>query len=157
VTPRERRIIADFNELRSIVSPHISVVPVGAEPPESYRVTYHLRGVTLGMDGQPAISDRQQVLFRLGPTYPREGPLLVAETAIFHPNVPAAIGHEFSLYERWTPADSLWDVMVTMAGLIQFQRYDVDQAQNPSAAAWVTANPRVFPIGAVDLAVAQSG
>lgn len=157
MTPRERRLIADFNELRHLDSPYVSIVPVGTEPPESYRVNYTLRGVTLGLDGQPAISDRQHILFRLGASYPRDAPRLVAETAIFHPNVPPAIGHEFSLCDRWTPADSLWDVIVAMAELIQFQRYDGEQAQNPVAEAWVAANPDAFPIGQVDLAAVQSG
>lgn len=156
MTPRDRRLVADHEELRKVHSEHLSVFPIGADRPESYRVTYNLRGVTLGLDGQAVMSDRQQVLFLLSARYPRERPALLAETAIFHPNVPPAIGHQFMLYGSWTPADSLWDVVVRMADVIQFRQYDVAHAQNSVATAWVTANPQVFPIGHVDLAAAVS-
>jgi ubiquitin-protein ligase len=157
MTPRERRLRADHGALRQVSSEHVTIEPLGAEPADSYRVTYHLRGVTLGLDGQPAISDHQQVVLTLGPTYPRDRPALLAETAIFHPNVPPAIGHHFSHYERWSAAEPLWSVVAKVARLIQFQDYDLEQVQNPIAAAWVAANPTSFPVGQVQLPAAAAG
>ena len=153
MNPRVRRLTADSIAMRTEFAghPNIAVTPIGYEPPESYRIIYRLRGVSLDQKGQPLFIEEFHVLIQLGSTYPREKPLAVMESPIFHPNFGPRIGEEICIGDYWSPAQSLVDIVITIGELIQYQRYNTRSPLNAVAARWVASNESVFPVGNVSL------
>ena len=98
MNPRVRRLMADADAIRTEFAghPYISVVAIGPEPAESYRVTFNVRGATLDTSGQPVISNSHRAVIQLPATYPREKPLAVSETLVFHPNFSGHAGAEIA-------------------------------------------------------------
>ena len=130
MNPRMRRLTADSIAMRTEFAghPNISVTPIGYDPPESYRIIYRLRGVSLDQKG-----------------------LAVMESPIFHPNFGPRIGEEICIGDYWSPAQSLVDIVITIGELIQYQRYNTRSPLNAVAARWVASNESVFPVGNVSL------
>jgi hypothetical protein len=131
--------------------PHISVIPLGYEPPEAYRVVFRVPGVYLDASGQPTRCDESQAVIQLGSGYPREKPVAIMETPIFHPNIGGRVGEEICIGDYWSPAQTLVDIIVTVGELIQYQRYNTRSPLNAVAARWAANNEQIFPIGRIDL------
>lgn len=153
--PRLRRLAADFESLRASYSghPHVRVVPIGPlRPPERYRVTYDgLSGVTgRDDDGRPQLSDTHEIEIVLPLRYPRERPLVRPVTPLFHPNVTF---DAFCLQDHWAAEQSLGDIVAKVADMIQFRVYNPQSPLDIDAARWATANPALFPIGNVSVAL----
>jgi len=157
MNPRLRRLAADSEMLRTEFAghPNITVVPLRPEPSDAYQVTYALRGIVIGADGETAYADHHTVTVQLPAGYPREKPMMVAETGVFHPNFGANPGEEICIGDYWSPARGLADIIVAVGEMIQFQRYNVRSPLNPVAARWVAANEEAFPVGTVDLYQAE--
>src|SRR5262245_61115861 len=88
MNPRHRRLAADLAAVKRELSghEHIHVEPIGANPPEVYRVTYRVPGLRLEGD-QPVPLDEHRCEIRLPLGYPREQPYVVPLTPVFHPNI----------------------------------------------------------------------
>lgn len=157
MNPRLRRLTADSEMLRTEFAghPNISVIPLRPDPSDAYRVTFKLRGVILGPDGETAYAEEHSVSVQLPTGYPRDKPIVVADTAVFHPNFGANLGEEVCIGDYWSPARGLADVIVAIGEMIQFQRYNVRSPLNPLAARWAAANEAAFPIGTVNLYQAE--
>jgi ubiquitin-protein ligase len=152
-----RRLIADGEALRTEFAghPHITVVPLGLEPVETYRVIFNLRGIALDAAGQPGYLDHHQAVLQLGAGYPRQKPVAVTETPIFHPNFGARVGEEICIGDHWSPTQTLVDIVVSIGEMIQYQRYNTRSPLNAVAARWVAENERVFPVGRITLYQAE--
>lgn len=157
MNPRMRRLAADAQQMRTEFAghPQIEVTPMGPEPAESYRITYHLTGVALGTQGQPEYVQIHHVLIQLPAAYPRSKPLFRMDTSIFHPNFGSRVGDEICIGDYWSPAQSLADIVVTVGEMIQYQRFNVRSPLNAVAARWVAENESVFPVGTVPLFQAE--
>ena len=157
MNPRLRRLAADSEILRTEFAghPNIAVIPLRPEPSDAYRVTYTLRGVVLSADGETAYADQHTVTVQLPAGYPRDKPLVTADTAVFHPNFGANPGEEVCIGDYWSPARGLADIIVAVGEMIQFQRYNVRSPLNSVAARWVAANESAFPVGTVNLYQAE--
>ena len=153
MNPRLRRLMADADSIRTEFAghPHISVTPIGPEPAESYRVYFNVRGVTLDTRGQPIVADNHVAVIQLTATYPRDKPLAVAETVVFHPNFAGQIGGEICIGDFWTPTRSLTDIVVAIGEMLQYQRYNTKSPLNAVAARWATENEAIFPLGNIGL------
>lgn len=153
MNPRVRRLMADADAIRTEFAghPYISVVAIGPEPAESYRVTFNVRGATLDTSGQPVISNSHRAVIQLPATYPREKPLAVSETLVFHPNFSGHAGGEICIGDFWTPTRSLTDIVVAIGEMLQYQRYNTKSPLNAVAARWAAENETVFPLGNLGL------
>ena len=149
MSPRMRRLATDWVAVRSAFSGHplVTVEPIGPEPPEKYRVTYRLKGLALQGD-QPMQSRLHQCEIHLPAGYPREQPLVLPLTPIFHPNVT----DRYCISDNWTAGESLMDVITRLADIIQYRSYNTHSPLNGRAAHWVNEqDPAVFPIGDDDI------
>jgi ubiquitin-protein ligase len=156
--PRARRLTADAEQMRTEFAghPEIEVEALGWEPPERYRVTFHLTGVKPDEhSGQPVVAEHHQALIKLPAAYPREKPYCTMDTPVFHPNFGANVGDEICIGDYWTPARTLVDIVVKIGEMLQFQTYNVRSPLNAIAARWVAENEDVFPIGNVALYQAE--
>jgi ubiquitin-protein ligase len=152
-----RRLTADAESLRTEFAghPEIQVLPLGYEPSDAYRLIFRLPGIALDSAGQPTIINLHQAVIQLVAGYPREKPIAVMETAIFHPNFGPNVGDEICIGDYWSPAQSLSDIVVTIGELIQYQRYNTRSPLNAVAARWVAQNEAIFPVGHVSLFQAE--
>lgn len=157
MNPRARRLLAEAQGLSTEFSghPNVTITPLGVEPADTYRVTFRLRGVVLGQNGQPTWSDDHSVVIRLGAGFPRTKPVATMETPIFHPNIGARVGEEVCIGDYWSPAETLADIVVTIGELIQYQRFNIRSPLNAVAARWAAENERIFPVGNVGLFQAE--
>jgi ubiquitin-protein ligase len=153
MNPRVRRLLADADAIRTEFAghPYISVTAIGPEPAESYRVTFNLRGATLDARGQPIMANQHRAVIQLTATYPREKPLAVSETMVFHPNFAGHAGGEICIGDFWTPTRTLTDIVVAIGEMLQYQRYNTKSPLNAVAARWAVENEVIFPLGNIGL------
>jgi len=148
VTPRERRLQADFHQLLTAFAghPHIRVNPVGPTPPERYQVVYDVPGLRLLPDNRVGRVGQHVVDLYLPAAYPREKPYATTLEPVFHPN----FGAHICLADFWSPSQSLVDVVVQIADMLQYRLYNVRSPLNAVAARWATENGHQLPISNVD-------
>jgi ubiquitin-protein ligase len=156
-SPRLRRLLADAESMKTEFAGHalITVEPVGWEPAEEYRITYHLRGTCLDNAGTLIWSEHHVARLVLVAGYPREKPYCTMETPIFHPNFGPNVGEEICLADYWSPGQTLPDIVVKIGAMIQFQLFNVRSPLNAAAARWAEANPQILPVGNVSLFQAE--
>jgi ubiquitin-protein ligase len=149
-SPRLRRLAADYEAVRAEFSghPHVRVEPLGQQrPPETYRVTYRVRGLMLVGD-TPQVLEEHGVEIQLTLGYPRDKPRVRALTPIFHPNVR----EEYCIQDYWAAGQSLVDTISKIADMIQFRIYNPASPLDALAARWTQENERLLPLGNVTLA-----
>lgn len=156
MTPRLRRLTMDEVQIRDELVGHacITVEPYGVSPPEVYVITYQIRGVMLDVSGQqPVVHERHVAHLYLGATYPRDKPMFLMQTPIFHPNFGARVGDAVCVGDEWTPAQPLVDLILKVGDMIQYREYNVKAPLNSDAARWVrhVESHGFFPIGNVPL------
>jgi ubiquitin-protein ligase len=153
MNPRLRRLAADSDAIRTEFAghPEISVVALGVEPAEIYRVQYRLRGASLDASGNPVIASEHTVVIQLPAAYPREKPIAMTESLVFHPNFGARAGDEICIGDYWTPTRTLADIIVAIGEMLQYQRYNTKSPLNAVAARWTAENEAIFPLGTVQL------
>lgn len=144
LSPRQRRLAADYEALRSEFAGHdfVQITPIGHLPPETYRITYRLKGLKLDGD-QPVPVTEHRVELRLPLMYPREQPIAIPLTPIFHPNIAAT----YCIGDYWSAGQPLTDIVAKMGDMIQYRVYNVKSPLNAAAARWVAENESLFPIG----------
>jgi ubiquitin-protein ligase len=157
VNPRLRRLQSDYQSVRETFSghPHVTVQPLGDHrPPETYRITYRLRGLVLN-GNHPEYRDVHTVEVLLPRGYPAEKPYCVPLTPVFHPNVR----EYFCIADYWAAGQTMVDVVVKVGDMIQWRIYNTKSPLDAVAARWATeqerAHPGLFPVGDVDLGVAD--
>lgn len=153
MNPRQRRLAADYRELRLRFDgdPHVHIQPFGPPPYENFRVTYHVPSLRLDAQHQPRIVPATVVDITLPKGYPREKPYAVALEPVFHPN----FGEHVCLADYWSPAQTLADIVAEIAELLQWQRYNVRSPLNAIAAEWVRTHEREVPIGRIRVGAAE--
>lgn len=145
---RQKRLEADMQKLKALgsASPLIDIdYSMGA--PEKYRVTFYCKGL-LWMPGAagPSLTSRHIMDVYLHMQYPRTPPQLTWRTDIFHPNILSPAFNGGVCIGRWTPAETLDQLIVRIAEMVQMKNYSVSDALNREAAAWVARNLNFFPL-----------
>lgn len=150
--PRLRRLAADWEAIRGEFSghPHVYVEPVGPRPPEVYRVAFRLTGLVLSGD-TPTRQEEHWCEIRLPLGYPREQPYCVPLTPLFHPNV----NEHYCIADYWFAGQSIVDVISKIGDMIQYRIYNTQSPLNATAAYWAERHAELFPIGRVDLGIAE--
>lgn len=155
MNPRLRRLQADYEQIREIYSghPHVTVEAIGAVmPPESYRITYRVKGLQLIGD-QPEVRDSHGVELMLPKRYPADKPYAVPLEPVFHPNIK----EYYCIADYWAAGTTLVDVIAKIGDMIQWKIYNPASPLDAVAARWASENESngVFPLGNIDLSVAD--
>jgi hypothetical protein len=150
--PRDRRLVSDHRRLMTAFHGEdaVRIRPLGPVPPERYRVVYALPSLRLTQHRQVVRVDETTVDILLPAGFPRERPYVTTTEPVFHPN----FGPHVCIADYWTPADSLVDLVVQIADLLQYRRYSTGSPLNGVAAQWAHANSAHFPLGSVELRLA---
>lgn len=153
MNPRQRRLEGDYSQIvtRFSGSPHVSVLPVGPFPYDRYRVLYAVPGLRLDATNTPRVVQPHIVDIYLPAGYPREKPYATTVEPVFHPN----FGEHICLADFWSPAQSLADIIVQIADMLQYRRYNIRSPLNAVAAEWANRFRASLPIGNYDIAPAD--
>lgn len=152
---RTRRLMADAQQMAEAFarSQLIRVRPVAGEPPETYHVEYHVRGLERGNgDDEPVARDLHRVEIQLTAEYPRQSPKCKMLTPVFHPNIdPATI----CVGDHWTAGERLADLVVRIGEMLAYQAYNIKSPLDGEAAMWADLNAERLPVDARNLRPAE--
>ncbi len=146
---RIRRLYAEQRGLEEAFAadPIIEVRPVAGDPPERYRVTYHVKGLELRQDGTIIVRDRHEVEVTLTSEYPRRPPVCKMLTPVFHPNIDA---FEICISDHWASQERVTDIVVRVGRMIAYQTYNLQSPLNGRAAKWCDRHRDRLPVDPVD-------
>jgi ubiquitin-protein ligase len=150
VPMRTRRLRADAEAMATMFvnSPAIEVTPLAGDPPEAYRVNYHINSFERGSDGKPIPRDQHSIEIQLTSDYPRLSPKCKMLTPIFHPNIdPASI----CVGDHWTAGERLIDLVVRIGEMIGYQTYNIQSPLDAEAAMWTDLHRDQLPTDNRDL------
>jgi ubiquitin-protein ligase len=147
---RTRRLLADAEQMgrafanSSLIRIHSSE----GDPPELYRIEYHVHGLARGPGGEPVPRDTHLVEIQLTSEYPRVPPRCKVLTPIFHPNIdPATV----CVGDHWAAGERLVDLVVRIGEMIAYQAYNIKSPLDGEAAMWADLNPQRLPTDKRDL------
>ncbi len=146
---RLRRLHADFHALQMLVaeSPIIDIVQFSGDPAELYLLRFRCKGlVRPDKTLPPSISSVHEVEIYLHRNYPRQQPRLTWLTAIFHPNILSGDRNGGVCLGGWSPAETLADLCVRLAEMIQYQNFNTHDPLDVEAATWAAQHRAYFPI-----------
>jgi len=127
--------------------PAISIIEVKGVPPESYRISYRVDG--LSQSGKSIESKTDHIVeIILSEGYPDEPPSVVMQQPAFHPNISAS---EIDIKDIWIEAPTLADCIVGIGRMIVYQRYNLDRPLNGEAAQWAMRNKNLLPLSQAEL------
>jgi len=149
-----RRITSDWEQVRKDFAGHknIIVTPVGELPPEKYHVTYFVNGIYLLPDGRIETLGRHEVDITLHAEYPRYKPICKITTPIWHPNFRDG---QICIGDIWGAGESLSDIIINIGDMIQYKSWNSYSPLSAEAAQWAMENKHLFPVGNIDLHVAD--
>lgn len=154
MTARIRRIASDYEQVKKDFSGHknIIVTPIGAKPPEKYHVTYFVNGIYLLPDGRIETLGRHEVEITLHADYPRYKPICKILTPIWHPNFRDG---QICIGDIWGAGESLSDIIINIGDMIQYKSWNSYSPLSADAAQWAMENKHLFPVGNIDLYIAD--
>lgn len=148
-SPREKRLDSDYRQLMAAFAGHanVRVEPRGGYPPERYGITLKVPGLRLDEQNRITRVELHFVELYLPAGYPREKPYATSTYPVFHPN----FGAHICIADYWSPAQSLVDIVIQIANMLQYREYNIHSPLNAVAANWVADNKSQVPVGEVDL------
>lgn len=153
---RMRRLASDWEQIQKDFAGHknIIVTPKGTEPPEKYHVTYFVNGIYLLPDGRIETLGRHEVEITLHADYPRYKPICKILTPIWHPNFRDG---QICIGDIWGAGESLTDIIINIGDMIQYKSWNSSSPLSADAADWALQNKHLFPVGTIDLYIADKG
>lgn len=150
-SPRQLRLENEYKNLRAKLdgNPFIELQPMGPAPFEKYRVVYRVPSLRLDGQNRPVEAPITVVDFNLPIGYPKDKPrAVVAGASVFHPN----FGDYICIADYWSPAQTLFEIIIEVGEMLQWQKYNILSPLNAVAANWAAANRDALPLsGSVSL------
>lgn len=136
MSPRERRLLADRRDLEELA--RVGRLRFGCEgsPPDRYAIAFEAEGLAPGEDGTPVAQREHRVVCYLHLDYPRQAPLVVWQTPVFHPNVLGPDRHGAVCIGSWSAAESLADLCLRLIDLACWRSFSLIDVLNREAADW---------------------
>ena len=146
-SPRIRRLRTDLRALEQLKADStILDFDASGDPPESYTIRFHGRGLCKPDAGAVLVVERHEVSVRLGASYPRMMPELAWKTPIFHPNISAGGVVCLGGYgTHWVPSLNLDELCEMLWDMVRYANFDVESPYNREAAAW-TKTQRIYDL-----------
>ena len=144
VPVRIRRLNADAEQMKKIFGANgpIRIREAIGNPPDLYRIEYHVRSLQRGWFGRPKARMTHLVEIQLTSEYPRLSPKCRMLTPIFHPNIdPTTI----CVGDHWTAGERLVDLVVRIGEMLAYQAYNIRSPLDAHAAMWADLNPGKLP------------
>lgn len=154
MTARMRRLASDYEQVRKDFAGHknIVVTPIGDLPAEKYHITYFVNGIYLLPDGRIETLGRHEVEITLHADYPRYKPICKILTPIWHPNFRDG---QICIGDIWGAGESLSDIIINIGDMIQYKSWNSYSPLSADAAQWAMENKHLFPVGTIELHIAD--
>jgi len=149
---RIRRLNADYEKVCAVFAGHpfIRLAKAEGAPPDKYTFAIQVEGlVPMGEDTFTVGAVHQAEVF-LPVDYPRRPPFCRMITPVFHPNIDP---QKICIGDHWSAGQSLAQMIVHIAEMICYQRYNLKSPLNAHAAAWAELNLSSLPLQQADLSV----
>ena len=144
---RLRRLTADAQQMAAAFRdfPMIRVVSTEGDPPEVYRLEYHVKGLDRAKKPtQPPVPREQHLVeIRLTSDYPRVSPQCRMLTPVFHPNIDPS---HICVGDHWTAGERLVDLAVRIGEMIAYQAYNIKSPLDAEAAMWADLHAGELPV-----------
>jgi ubiquitin-protein ligase len=142
---RTRRLIADAQHMADAFrqSPLIRLLATEGDPPEVYRIEYHIKSLGPSKDPErPAPRDTHQVEVRLTADYPRVSPRCKMLTPVYHPNIDPS---HICVGDHWTAGERLVDLVIRIGEMLAYQAYNIRSPLDAHAAMYADLHPEKLP------------
>ena len=145
MSARLRRLHADHQALLTLFGNHPTIRVTAGEgtPPERYQVTFVVRGLVTGTNGQPVSKNEHHAEIFLPLDYPRRPPFCRMTSPVYHPNIDP---QKICIGDHWSAGQALGDLIVRIAEMICFQSFNTKSPLNAEAAAWVEEHREQLPL-----------
>ncbi|MDO9041880.1 MAG: hypothetical protein Q7U64_06000 [Desulfocapsaceae bacterium] len=139
---------AIFQEIKTNFAHHqqIQVTPIAGDPPEQYRVTYHLQGFCKKDGGEIQICPDHIITITLPFGFPHFPPNCTPESPVFHPDFDQAA---ICIGEFWEKTPSLAELIIYIGRMLCGEIYSSNNAFNEEAAAWYKDNQDKLPLDTI--------
>ena len=142
---RTRRLMADAQHMAEAFrnSPIIRIMETQGEPPDLYRVEYHVNSLGPTDDPEsPEPRDVHQVEIQLTADYPRVSPKCKMLTPVYHPNIDPS---HICVGDHWAAGERLVDLVIRIGEMLAYQAYNIQSPLDAHAAMWADLNPSKLP------------
>lgn len=154
---RNKRLYNDFEKMKTLKlsSPFVDFKASG-DPPERYIIILTCKGLAWDKNlEKPSVIEHHELEIYLPQQYPTGKPFVKWLTPIFHPNIMPSDYEKnpgFVCIGSWAPAQSLGDLVVKLAEMIQYKNYEATYDRlNVEAAEWALKNTSLFPVDKRDI------
>lgn len=127
---------------------HVTVRPMGGDPPDRYRVEYRIGGLERRTDGTLVVRRQHEMEIVLPAEYPRQPAACRMLTPVFHPNIDT---FTVCTSDFHAAQETLVDLIVRVGHMIAFQKHNIKSPLNAEAAVWCEQNLARLPVDAVDI------
>jgi hypothetical protein len=124
----------------------IQVTPIAGDPPEKYRVTYHLQGFCKEDGEKVQICSDHTIIITLPFGFPHFPPNCTPESPIYHPDFDQAA---ICIGEFWENTPSLVELIIHIGRMLCGEIYSSNNAFNEEAAAWYKENQEKLPLDSI--------
>jgi ubiquitin-protein ligase len=147
---RIRRLMVDAEQMAKAFSGDgpIRIKSAIGDPPELYKIEYHVKGLQKGWFGRPKKRDTHVVEIQLTSEFPRVSPKCRMLTPVFHPNIDDTT---VCITDHWTAGERLVDLVVRIGEMLAYQAYNIKSPLNGEAAMWADLNPKQLPVDSRNL------
>lgn len=142
------RLFSDDRNMKKLKS-EAALINYAAEgnPPDAYVISFLCNGMTVDLKHVPRTAQEHKLRIVLHAGYPATAPQLEQVTKVFHPNFAPPPSKAVCIdATKWTPAESLPDLVVRLFNMISYRLYNLKSAYNPQAAQWVLDNKARLPL-----------
>ena len=148
MTILSEQLEAIFQEIKTNFAQHqqIQVTPIAGDPPEQYRVTYHLQGFCKEEGKEVQICPDHTITITLPFGFPHFPPNCTPESPIFHPDFDQAA---ICIGEFWASNPSLTELIIHIGRMLCGEIYSSNNAFNEEAAAWFKENQNKLPLDTI--------
>jgi hypothetical protein len=139
---------AIFQEIKANFAQHrqIQVTPIAGDPPEQYRITYHIQGFCKADGGEVQTCADHVIAITLPFGFPHFPPNCKPESPVFHPDFDQAA---ICIGEFWENNQSLSELILHIGRMVCGEIYSTENAFNEEAAAWYQENQQKFPLDTI--------
>jgi len=141
MSPRQRRLVADLQHMRELISRDEGIsFHADGHPPEVYHLLLNRRGLARQGHGELVLRHVHRFSVYLHLDYPRRPPQFSWLTPIFHPNILPPERNGGVCIGVWSASESLADLVLRVAAMVEYTSFNAHDALDPEAATWVRAN-----------------
>jgi tetratricopeptide (TPR) repeat protein len=139
---------AIFQEIRANFARHqqIQVTPIAGDPPEQYRITYHVQGFCKPEGSEIQTCPDHVIAITLPFGFPHFPPNCKPESPVFHPDFDQAA---ICIGEFWDEHQSLSKLILHIGRMVCGEIYSTENAFNEEAAAWYQENKQRLPLDTI--------